>query len=603
MGNQIARDIDTAPGARPPAPGGIKTSPLNFDAWRTRPPRARRDPVCTHDGFTLFRTLQTLLPPGGYDLSRGDPRDPSSPRAMRVAALFENFTADVLALMHRRGCSPAHLPADLIEGCWARALAAARPRARRDAMVVLRELVLSCAPADATLGAATVAALRELASDTAGKGYREVAGRPHIRATVARHLLRSIAAPPSGSLPPLDAESINLTMGANEAIGSLFRLLRRVGYLRRGALVGMAEPLYSPYLELARGLDLRVVPLPSDPAHGYEPTDADVAHFEGELHRLGKPLKLFCAVHPGNPSASAWSQAGVERVVAMLRRQACPVVEDVVYHEFLPQGRFHSLWAHLPEQTVLLHSMSKFYRASGDRLGIVAITDGANEWLTAAVLGTPANVKASLGAAVVLDDFRTLAATAKGPGPGSTMAHTTEMPLVMQVRLVIRLLIDWDTSGAAYTRALHERWTAFYHGLGLPTPAERLDRATGAVDGVCFVPYYALIDVREVVGATADGATREAVLRAMDEGRLQPWDVFCGLARAGVALMPAARFFSAPEPNRWMVRASVANQPLEHVLDAAARVRSYFAEMAAQSGGGHPVVLSPGHAASQQLAA
>jgi aspartate/methionine/tyrosine aminotransferase len=302
-----------------------------------------------------------------------------------VISLFSIFTDHVLRCAAERLTLPADLPAQDLELLWDQAIAQVDAVTRADAMAVLAEFV-AVQPDSAGVHRFGQALAWVVANDNGG-GYGKLHGQPELRAVAARHLLRAFAPLPGIGLPQVATHNVSFTSGANEAIGALFRLLQASGYLRPGDVVGMLEPVYSPYLDIARNkLNLRTVMLKSDAAHDWDPTEADLESFAQQVKRLNRPLKVFCLVNPNNPSSRAFSGQTIDSLARLLKTFNCLVIEDTVYHEFVPAGGFHSLWARLPEQTVLVHSMSKYYRVTGSRLGMVVVTDGGEEYIRQHIL-------------------------------------------------------------------------------------------------------------------------------------------------------------------------------------------------------------------------
>lgn len=497
-----------------------------------------------------------------------------------------DFTVRVLDIAERRGCTVADLRPSEIEYHWNDMLAS--PRLSSNVRSAISGVVSELRAVNHALGGCEGTELLDvlhwIVNDTAGGGYGLPACEVHVREFAARYLLRSIAEPRHQPLPAINFDSVALVSGANEGIGALFRLLAGVGYLQPGDVVGMLEPVYSPYLKIARDkLHCRVLTLPTTADHSWDVASSDILAFEQKLRRARAPLKVFCLVNPNNPTSRCLSQDGVERLAKMLRAHGCVVIEDVVYHEFVPRGNFHSLWAHMPDQSILVYSMSKYYRVTGSRFGFVVVTDEANARLGGTILRLDHGSRSEYGESARTIDFRGHISLAKGPGPGGALEHTAHVPKAMQLQAVVRLLVDYE-GGVAFTRALQDRWVAFYHHLGLLTPHEVSIRRG---DDAEFVPYYVLLDLLDLVRAIAPRDWRYANLaQALESGHFRPDDVFLrGLPMRGVSVLPAARFYGEPHAHRWAFRFSVANQPLPRVIEAAERINAYLTELAVTCSG------------------
>jgi aspartate/methionine/tyrosine aminotransferase len=160
------------------------------------------------------------------------------------------------------------------------------------------------------------------------------------------------------------------------------------------------------------------------------------------------------------------------------------------------------------------------------------------------------------------------------------------VPTPSQWQATTRFVVDRH-SGLAETKALRERWEALYEILGVVPPDRRHD-------DIAFVPYYAMFDVPQLLDAWAEThGTADVLRRRIVTGRLSAWeDFYCPLAEAGVAVMPAARFFEDALAHEWTFRVSVANQPLERVELAAERIRDYLGALAHVRTPAHRAVLA-----------
>jgi aspartate aminotransferase len=94
---------------------------------------------------------------------------------------------------------------------------------------------------------------------------------------------------------------------------------------------------------------------------------------------------LFC--NPNNPTGTVYTQGEIERLVKLAKKHNLFLLSDEVYREFVYDDRQHvSLFSYmegLPNQTVVLDSMSKRYSLCGARLGVLV---SLHEELLAGVL-------------------------------------------------------------------------------------------------------------------------------------------------------------------------------------------------------------------------
>jgi aspartate/methionine/tyrosine aminotransferase len=512
--------------------------------------------VTREDAFQLFPTLIDLLPPDGINLSRGDPSDPPSPRSCdAVAALMTLAARGIRAAGHD---SPRLLTDAEALAVWELFEREGQLLGRSDVVADVR-----CCLSEVATGSGLDLAdlLRLVFAEVSGLGYGDPIGQPHIRAVVARELLAGRANLGRGA-PAIHGNEIILTSGANHALGIIFRALRRLGHLKPGDCVGMIEPVYSPYVKIAGdelGLDVRTIPTNS--SNSWQPTVEQVRQFRSSVEAEGVTLRLVVIVNPSNPTGGAVSPEVLDEIASLARATGAIVIEDIVYHEFLPMSAFASLWAVLPEQTLLVHSMSKFMRATGTRLGVMVVSDAFDDTMTTRLASA--------------ESFRDALAHNKGPGPGGSLSHTDHVPTPMQWQMAVRLLIDRH-DGLDVALRLKRRWLTFYDTLGVANPMVE----NGAIP---FVPYYAMVDLIRVISERAQHSTDYAALSAaIERGVFSPWnDFFVPLAEAGVAVLPGARFFADPAVNQWTFRVSVANASLDAVAMGAEMIDVRLRELAA----------------------
>jgi aspartate 4-decarboxylase len=96
---------------------------------------------------------------------------------------------------------------------------------------------------------------------------------------------------------------------------------------------------------------------------------------QSEIDRLLDPaVKIFCLVNPSNPPSSKLSEAVLDQLAALVeKRPDLLIVTDDVYGTFADD--FVSLFAKCPRNTLCVYSFSKFFGATGWRLGAMALHD------------------------------------------------------------------------------------------------------------------------------------------------------------------------------------------------------------------------------------
>ncbi len=158
------------------------------------------------------------------------------------------------------------------------------------------------------------------------------------------------------------------TEGGTAAMTYIFNTLKVNGITKAGDKVAMLTPIFSPYLEI-----------PVLPEYGMEIVHVHAKRednwqvSESELQKLEDPkIKILCVVNPSNPPSVKMNEqtlADIARVVN--KRKDLMIVTDDVYATF--SNNFESLFSRCPFNTLCVYSFSKYFGATGWRLGVMAL--------------------------------------------------------------------------------------------------------------------------------------------------------------------------------------------------------------------------------------
>ena len=381
----------------------------------------------------------------------------------------------------------------------------------------------------------------------------------HLEQVMERYLVTVTAADPG---PPGRFQVFG-TEGGAAAMAYVFATLQENRLVAAGDRIAIATPIFTPYLQ---------IPILED--FGFEVVELTSAHNtayrfgDDVLDQLLDPtIKVFFLVNPGNPDSRAIRPEKLRQLrdLVLERRPDLVVVADTVYATFV--DGFRSILADLPRHVICLHSFSKNFGATGNRLGFVAVHhDNVMDELLAA---QPAATHRQLQ-----DRYRSITSDITGlPFLARLVADTRQVALHNiaglatpdQVQMALFALAYLLPSGATYvagTRTeLAARLDALLGPLGVPAP--------GGQDSM----YYALVDVLQV--AAAQRGERFASWLGT---HVAPADVPLRLAREhGVVVLPGQIF----DAESWDVRVSLASlttAELTAVADALVTVlRSYDA--------------------------
>ena len=346
-----------------------------------------------------------------------------------------------------------------------------------------------------------------------------------------------------------DAQAGNFDLfaveGASAGIAYVFQSLLHAGLVAPGDRIALGVPIFTPYLEVPRLPEHRfeIVEVAQDEAAGWRYPPA-------ELDKLRDPrVKAFLAVNPSNPTAVAMDPETVERIAAIAReRPELILLTDDVYASFV-EG-FRSLAAAAPRNTIVVYSFSKFWGATGLRLGVVGLhASNALDERLAAASGEAFDAACARYGRLSTEPQRLrlidrMVADSRAVGLNHTAGLSSPQQVQMSL-MALDALLDTGGERKRRTRALvRGRFERLYRGVGLPPP-----------EGPLLTRYYATIDVPVLARERYGAAFADWLVAAFE-----PIDFVVRLAEEhGIVLLDGGGF-DAP---RMSVRVSLANLPDE----------------------------------------
>ncbi len=359
---------------------------------------------------------------------------------------------------------------------------------------------------------------------------------------VSRYLLKEMGAGYDLGYSLVDETQLFAVEGGTAAMAYLFDSLNANRILNKGDRIAMVVPIFSPYLEIPE-LDtygLEIIEIVADEEHGYQIP-------EEELRKLRDPgIKALFLVNPGNPTSVRLNDetlSGLKELVEK-ERQDLIIVTDDVYATFARD--FKSVYAVLPHNTILVYSFSKYFGATGWRLGVIAIhQDNAVDRL---IRRLPETIQEELDRrySQISTNTRELRFIDRLVADSRNVAlrHTAGLSTPQQVQMVLfalyALMDEEERYKNAVDRVLIRRYRALYRGLGAEPPEDR-----------DYVYYYTLLDTEELAEIIYGREFAEWFMEA-----LPPEEFVVRLAmEAGVVLLPG-KGFDVFHPS---VRVSLAN--------------------------------------------
>lgn len=172
-----------------------------------------------------------------------------------------------------------------------------------------------------------------------------------------------------GGRPLLGGVDLFATEGGTAAMSYIFNTLSENQILRPGDKIAVARPTFTPYLEIPELNDyqLEMVFVDADPSQEWQFPEA-------ELDKLLDPeVKAFFLVNPSNPPSVQMGEKARAKLIDIIdnKRPDLILLTDDVYGTFV--DGFVSLFAICPHNTILVYSWSKYFGATGWRLGVIAL--------------------------------------------------------------------------------------------------------------------------------------------------------------------------------------------------------------------------------------
>lgn len=333
--------------------------------------------------------------------------------------------------------------------------------------------------------------------------------------------------------------------GASAGITYVFQSLVQSQLLVPGDRVALGVPIFTPYLEVPRLAEYRfeLVEVAQDEAAGWR-------YPASQIDKLRDPrVKAFLAVNPSNPTAMAMDAATVVRIGEIVReRPDLILITDDVYAPFI--DGFRSLASVAPENTIVLYSFSKFWGATGLRLGVIGLHQSNALDMRIAAMPEAArdSARARYGAVSTEPERMKLIDRMVADSRAVGLNHTAGLSSPQQIQMTLFALDGLLDAAARRKRAVRavvrSRFERLYQGAGLAPPDDPL-----------LTRYYATIDVPAVARLLHGEAFARWLLASF-----KPIDFVIRLAEErGIVLMDGGGF-DAP---RMSVRVSLANLPDE----------------------------------------
>jgi len=387
----------------------------------------------------------------------------------------------------------------------------------------------------------------------------------HLEQIIHAYLIQEMCnnEPPSGKYDLFAVE------GGTAAMCYIFDSLIANKLLSIGDKIALMVPTFTPYLEiphLARyNFEIvRINALEKDERglHTWQYT-------KSELDKLANPsIKALYVVNPSNPPSVAIRNESKNHILEVVKNHNpnLMIITDDVYGTFV--DNFRSLMAELPFNTLGVYSFSKYFGATGWRLGVIAVhQDNVFDYLLKDLPRDKAEALAQrYGTITMYPEQLRFIDRMVADSRQVALNHTAGLSTPQQVQMglfALFALLDRENRYKELTQGIcHHRQALLYEGFGLELRTDRFDAA-----------YYSQIDLL-VWAKIKYGEEFCDYLQA----NYEPTDFLFRLAEESSIVLLNGSGFGGP---KWSIRTSLANLNDEAYRLIGKTVQKTFEEYAA----------------------
>ncbi|GLC95345.1 aminotransferase [Cupriavidus sp. TA19] len=364
-----------------------------------------------------------------------------------------------------------------------------------------------------------------------------------------------------GSHPFIGEFDLFAVEGGTAAMTYLFNTIRENHLLKAGDTIALGMPIFTPYIEIPELNDyqLEELSVDADPESRWQ-------YSKKELDKLRDPkVKAFFLVNPSNPPSVRMSDESLEYLASIIEeRPDLIILTDDVYGTFA--DNFVSLFAMCPKNTILVYSFSKYFGATGWRLGVIATHRDNVFDLQIGKLPQTQREQLNKRYSSITTEPEKLKFIDRLVADSRTVAlnHTAGLSTPQQVQMVLFSLFSLmdtpDNYKNAMKRLIRSRKAALYREIGIAPEGDD----PNAVD------YYTLLDIEQLGGKAIGPEFVKWVMEAVEPNEL----LFELADEAGVVLLPG-RGFGTRHPSG---RVSLANLNEADYAKIGRAIRKLFEE-------------------------
>jgi len=163
--------------------------------------------------------------------------------------------------------------------------------------------------------------------------------------------------------PFIEEKHIQVTTGGSEAVS-----MAMFSICNPGDEVIVFEPFYANYNTYAAVNGITLVPIPTKLENGFHLPERKI--IEEKITNKTKAI-LICS--PNNPTGTVYTKEEMDMLISIAKKYTLFLLSDEVYREFCYDGKrqvsLFSYMEEIPNQAIVLDSLSKRYSLCGARLG------------------------------------------------------------------------------------------------------------------------------------------------------------------------------------------------------------------------------------------
>ena len=334
------------------------------------------------------------------------------------------------------------------------------------------------------------------------------------------------------------------TEGGTAAMDYIFTSLMENKLLHKGDKIALGTPIFTPYIEIPHLNDYEFVELEVK-----QDENSDWQYPDREIEKLADPeVKAFFLVNPSNPTSVSMQKATLDKIGELVktRRKDLILLTDDVYGTFV--NGFRSLAAVAPLNTILVYSYSKYFGATGWRLGVIAIhEDNVFDKKIATLTRKDKEQLRQRYSTVILEpDKMKLIDRMVADSRSVALHHTAGLSTPQQVLMVLFSLYCLIDKNREYKRLAQDivakRFKTLYAALGIPHPKNQYD-----------AHYYTTIDIPTLAKDRYGREFADYLVK-----NYEPIDFVVRLAEEKSIILMDGGGFDAPNMS---IRVSLANLP------------------------------------------